>query len=40
MLRRCAEVLLAEPAHAWASAVRFDVVAVTGLRFRVLRDAF
>ncbi len=40
MLRRCAEVLLAEPAHAWAEGVRFDVVAVTGLRFRVLRDAF
>ena len=40
MLRRCAEILLADPAQAWASAVRFDVVAVTGLRVRVLRDAF
>jgi putative endonuclease len=40
MLRRCAELLLAEPAQAWATAVRFDVVAVTGLRFRYLRDAF
>jgi putative endonuclease len=40
MLRRCAEVLLADPAQAWADGVRFDVVAVTGLRFRVLRDAF
>ena len=40
MLRRCGEVLLADPAHAWATAIRFDVVAVTGIRFRVLRDAF
>jgi putative endonuclease len=40
MLRRCAELLLAEPSQAWATAVRFDVVAVTGLRFRYLRDAF
>ena len=39
-LRRCGEVLLAEPANAWARGVRFDVVAVTGLRFRYLRDAF
>jgi putative endonuclease len=39
-LRRCGEVLLAEPANAWAQDVRFDVVAVTGLRFRFLRDAF
>jgi putative endonuclease len=39
-LRRCAEVLLAEPAHSWATDVRFDVVAVTGVRFRHLRDAF
>lgn len=39
-LRRCAEVLLADPAHAWARGVRFDVVAVTGVRFRHLRDAF
>lgn len=40
MLRRCGEVLLADPANAWANAVRFDVVAVTGVRVRVLRDAF
>jgi putative endonuclease len=40
MLRRCAEVLLAEPAQSWAEGVRFDVIAVTGVRFRVLRDAF
>jgi Holliday junction resolvase-like predicted endonuclease len=39
-LRRCAEALLAEPSNAWADAVRFDVVAVTGVRFRHLRDAF
>ena len=39
-LRRCAEVLLAEPANGWADGVRFDVVAVTGVRFRHLRDAF
>jgi putative endonuclease len=39
-LRRCAEVLLADPAHAWAEGVRFDVVAVTGVRFRHLRGAF
>ena len=39
-LRRCAEVLLADPAHSWASGVRFDVVAVTGARFRHLRGAF
>jgi putative endonuclease len=40
MLRRCGEVLLADPAQDWANAVRFDVVAVTGLRFRFLPDAF
>jgi putative endonuclease len=39
-LRRCAEALLAEPAHAWANDVRFDVMAVTGVRFRHLRNAF
>jgi putative endonuclease len=39
-LRRCGEVLLADPAHAWAETVRFDVVAVTGVRFRHLRGAF
>jgi putative endonuclease len=39
-LRRCGEVLLADPAHAWAEDVRFDVVAVTGVRFRHIRGAF
>jgi putative endonuclease len=39
-LRRCAEVLLADPANSWADDVRFDVVAVTGIRFRHLRAAF
>jgi putative endonuclease len=39
-LRRCGDVLLADPANAWADDVRFDVVAVTGLRFRHLRGAF
>jgi putative endonuclease len=39
-LRRCGEVLLADPANAWAETVRFDVVAVTGLRFRHLKSAF
>jgi putative endonuclease len=39
-LRRCGDALLADPANAWAEEVRFDVVAVTGLRFRHLRAAF
>jgi putative endonuclease len=39
-LRRCGDVLLADRANAWAEEVRFDVVAVTGLRFRHLRGAF
>jgi putative endonuclease len=39
-LRRCGEVLLADPSNAWAESVRFDVVAVTGVRFRHLRGAF
>jgi putative endonuclease len=39
-LRRCAEWLLAQPEHAWAEAVRFDVVAVDAWRARHLRNAF
>jgi putative endonuclease len=39
-LRRCAECLLADPDHAWADEVRFDVVAVDAWRARYLRDAF
>jgi Holliday junction resolvase-like predicted endonuclease len=39
-LRRVAEQLLADPAYGWAEAVRFDVVAVDGLRVRHLADAF
>ena len=39
-LRRCAERLLAEPHHAWADTVRFDVIAVDAWRMRHLRDAF
>jgi putative endonuclease len=39
-LRRCADVLLADPANRWADGVRFDVVAVTGVRFRHLQGAF
>ena len=39
-LRRAGEVLLADPAHSWASAVRFDVVALDGFSIRYLRDAF
>ncbi len=39
-LRRCGEVLLADPSNAWAEHVRFDVIAVTGVRMRHLRGAF
>jgi putative endonuclease len=39
-LRRSAEMLLADPAHAWAERVRFDVVAVRGLCIRHLPGAF
>jgi putative endonuclease len=39
-LRRSGEALLADPAHAWAEAVRFDVVVVRGVRIRHLPAAF
>jgi putative endonuclease len=39
-LRRAAEQLLADPQHAWAGRVRFDVVGWDGLRPQHLRDAF
>jgi putative endonuclease len=39
-LRRCGEVLLADPANAWAESLRFDVIAIQGVRVRHLQGAF
>ena len=39
-LRRAGETLLADPAHAWAEQLRFDVIAIEGVRVRHIRSAF
>jgi putative endonuclease len=39
-LRRCGDALLADPANSWADSLRFDVIAIQGVRVRHLRGAF